>query len=220
MIAATLVPVLLTYAIGTASPGPANMSIMTVAARDGRRPALTFAAGVLLGGLTWAILAATGITALLTSFAEALTVLKVLGGAYLLYLAAKSAISAIRSRDRSRSQGRGARPDHPAPAEPPVSNFVQLHRGYLLHLTNPKGILVWAATMSIGLHPGAEPWMPVLIVACCEVCGILIFGAYALLFSLAPIARLYRRATRIVEAAVAVVFAAFGVRLLLSPLRV
>lgn len=219
MIAATLVPVLLTYVIGTASPGPANMSIMTVAARDGRRPALMFAAGVLLGGLTWAILAATGITALLTSFAEALTALKVLGGAYLLYLAVKSPASAIRNRNRNQGR-RGARIDQPAPAEPLVSSLVQLRRGYLLHLTNPKGILVWAATMSIGLHPGAEPWMPVLIVACCEVCGILIFGAYALLFSLAPVARLYRRATRIVEAAVAVVFAAFGIRLLLSPLRV
>ena len=52
------------------------------------------------------------------------------------------------------------------------------------------------------------------------VLALVFFGAYALLFSLAPVARLYRRATRIVEAAVAVVFAAFGVRLLLSPLRV
>ncbi|TPW78150.1 LysE family translocator [Schumannella soli] len=211
----TLAPVLVTYAVGTASPGPANLTVMTIAARDGRRPALIFAGGVLLGGLTWAVLAATGLSAVLTSFAGALTALKVIGGGYLIYLAVRSARSALRGRGRGTAGATGVA--DPAPA--PVSSAGWLRRGFLLHLTNPKALLVWAATMTVGLHAGSEPWMPLLIIACCELCGIVIFGAYAFVFSAETIARAYRRAQRVIEGAVAVVFAAFGVRLLLTPLE-
>lgn len=81
-----LLLVFMVYIIGAASPGPSNMRIMGVAMQDGRKPALCFAAGVVSGSLFWGTLAATGISAVLAKYAHALVIMKILGGAYLLYL--------------------------------------------------------------------------------------------------------------------------------------
>ena len=75
------------YIIGAVSPGPSNLRIMGVAMHQGRQPALLLAAGVISGSIFWGALAATGVSAILTQYAQALGVLKVLGGAYLLFLA-------------------------------------------------------------------------------------------------------------------------------------
>ncbi len=85
-----------TYLIATASPGPSNMAIMATAMRDGRLPALVLAAGVITGSLFWAVLTATGLSAVLATYAQALFIIKILGGVYLLYLAFRAGKSALK----------------------------------------------------------------------------------------------------------------------------
>ncbi len=80
-----LLIVLTVYVIGAASPGPSNMRIMGVAMHQGRRPALMLAFGVISGSFFWGGMAATGISAILTTYAQAIIALKILGGAYLLF---------------------------------------------------------------------------------------------------------------------------------------
>lgn len=65
------------YIIAVASPGPSNMRIMGVAMDQGRRAALILAAGVVTGSVFWGMMAATGVSALLARYAEALIVLKI-----------------------------------------------------------------------------------------------------------------------------------------------
>ncbi len=89
------------YIFGTASPGPSNMTIMAVAMQYGRRAALTLAAGVITGSLTWAALAATGLSALLATYADALLAIKICGGLYLLYLAWKSGCAALQAKGKA-----------------------------------------------------------------------------------------------------------------------
>ena len=83
------------YVMAAASPGPANMAIMGIAMSKGRAPAMVLAAGIVTGSLFWAVLAATGISTVLSAYAGALTALKIAGGLYLLYLAYRSARSAL-----------------------------------------------------------------------------------------------------------------------------
>lgn len=73
MIASQIALVYGTYIVATASPGPSNMAIMGTAMRDGRLPALALTAGVITGSLFWAILAATGMSAVLAAYAQALS---------------------------------------------------------------------------------------------------------------------------------------------------
>ncbi|MGO7423738.1 LysE family translocator, partial [Rhizobium ruizarguesonis] len=60
-----LLVVYIAYAIAAGSPGPSNMAIMNVAMRQGRRPALAFAAGVITMSTCWGLVVVTGISTLL-----------------------------------------------------------------------------------------------------------------------------------------------------------
>ncbi|HWU61257.1 MAG TPA: LysE family translocator [Ensifer sp.] len=196
--------VYLTYLITVASPGPSNMAIMGVAMNRGRAHAVALALGVLTGCLCWAGLAAAGISTLLTRYAEALIVMKIGGRFYLLFLAWKSAKSAMSATPTGLSQ------------TVPASRLAYYRRGLLLHLTNPKSIFGWIAIMSLGLRPDAPSHTLVAIIGGCAAIGFTIFVGYAMLFSTAAMANGYRKARRAIEGTLAIVFGYAGLRLLLS----
>ncbi|WP_235594002.1 LysE family translocator [Pseudomonas palleroniana] len=152
-------------------------------------------------------MAATGVSAILLQFAEALFVLKIVGGAYLLFLALKAGRSAL-TPDEKIEKALGA--------APPISGFGLYRRGLLMHLTNPKALLGWIATMTLGLGPQATPETVMIILAGCAVLSISIFCGYAIVFSTAPMIRGYRRARRWIEGTLALVFGAAGFKLLFS----
>jgi len=194
------------YAVGVASPGPSNMSIMAVAIQRGRGPALALAAGVLTGSVTWGLLAGFGLATVLSQWAQALVVLKVVGGLYLLWLASGAARSACTSG---------------AAVRPYADSLGQTHaqlvwRGAAMHLTNPKAILSWAATISVGL-PNAPSVHDVLTaLSGCFVLGLLIFAGYAWVFSTVAAQRAFGAVRRWFEGALALMYGYAGLRLLLS----
>lgn len=200
-----LIVVYAAYVVASASPGPSNMAIMATAMHRGRASALAFAGGVMTGSLFWSSLAATGVSALLAAFAQAMIALKIAGGLYLLWLAWKSARSALAGQASQATLQR----------ETPTLRALY-RRGLMLHLTNPKSILSWIAIMSIGLGENAHAATVFAIMGGCAILGATIFFGYALIFSTAPMVRLYNRARRAIEATVAMVFAFAGVQLLLS----
>ena len=191
------------YLLATASPGPSNMAIMAVAMKSGRKAGLAIAAGVVTGSMIWASTAATGLSALLATYADALLAIKIAGGLYLLYLAFKAAKSATA----------------PVPADGKNhdgSSRSLYRRGLLMHLTNPKAILGWIAIMSLGLQPGSPPHILPAILAGCAILAVLVFGGYAIIFSTATMVRAYGKARRWIEATLALCFGYAGLRLLLS----
>jgi threonine efflux protein len=191
------------YIIATASPGPSNMAIMAIAMQRGRKAGISIAAGIVTGSLIWASTAATGLSALLAAYADALFAIKIAGGLYLLYLAWKAARSAL------------------APTAPVAQNAAHSHgslyrRGLLMHLTNPKAVMGWLAIMSLGLQPGAPPLVLPAILGGCAILAVCVFGGYAIIFSTATMVRAYAKARRWIEATLALCFGYAGLRLLLS----
>ena len=196
------------YLLMTASPGPSNMAIMGIAMSTGRRDALTFAAGVMCGSCFWGLAAAWGLSALLMGCAQAMGVLKVLGGVYLLWLGVKSARSALRPRAPAVS---------PAPVNTPATSAGRLYmRGLGMHLTNPKAILSWLSVVAVGLPTGSTPTAASTVVASCLALGVCVFGGYAIAFSLPAVRRVYLTARRPIECVFALVFGYAGLRLMLS----
>lgn len=192
------------YFIGIASPGPSNLAIMSIATTDGRRPAFMFALGVMTGSLFWALLATLGVSAAMMAWSHFVVAVKIFGGVYLLWLAFKSGRSALTVTDKvSQEAGRS----------PPLAHLYA--RGALLHLTNPKAILVWISIAALASSTTGNAH-PVAMVPGCLVIGITVFGGYALVFSTATARRLYTRIRRVLEACLAIVFALAGVRLLAS----
>ncbi|BAX62806.1 lysine transporter LysE [Burkholderia stabilis] len=191
------------YFIGTASPGPSNLAIMSVAANHGRKAALAFALGVISGSMFWATVAALGVSAALLAWSKLLVAIKIFGGLYLLWLAFKSGRTAL-------SGTAAASPN--AAGEQRLSRFYA--RGAMLHLTNPKAILVWVSIVALSSNgAGASHGA---VVPGCVVIGCLVFGGYALVFSMDGARRLYVRGRRAMEACLAVVFGVAGIRLLAS----
>lgn len=196
------------YVIAAGSPGPSNLRIMGVAMNHGRKAGLALATGVISGSLIWGISAATGVSALLARYAEALIVLKIFGGVYLLYLAVRAARSAM-TPDAATSP-------MPAHTDAAPSSAILYRQGFIMHLTNPKAVLAWIALVTLGLGPDASWHDVATILAGCAVLSITIFGGYALVFSTAPMVRVYRRARRGIEGVLAAFFGFAGLRLLFS----
>ncbi|MDR5761637.1 LysE family translocator [Caballeronia sp. LZ035] len=193
------------YFVGTASPGPSNLAIMSIASQSGRRPAFAFAAGVMSGSCFWAMLAALGLSAALTAYSGFLTGVKICGGLYLLWLAFKSGRAALHPPVRSSA----------APARDLGGRALYV-RGALLHLTNPKAILVWMSVAALGSSAGEGPGHMLIVVAGCLCIGASVFGGYAALFSMPSARRIYQRMQRGLDGCLALVFGAAGIRLLTS----
>jgi threonine efflux protein len=191
------------YAIGVASPGPSNLAIMGMAMNAGRKPALLLALGIVSGSVFWGLLAAFGLSALLTAYAGMLVALKIMGGLYLLWLALRSARAALRPHAELNA-GAGT-----------AGSDLQIYlRGAAMHVTNPKAIFVWLSIVSLAVPPGAHAGDALWVVLGCVPLGLGIFCGYACLFSVPTVRRGYLKIRRGFEAGLAAVFGYAGLSLL------
>lgn len=196
------------YFVGTASPGPSNLAIMSLAMSAGRKSALTFALGVVSGSFFWALLASLGLSAVLASYSECLVAIKIAGGLYLLWLGFKSARSAFSA---------GALPANTVRQDEPLGRLYL--RGLLLHLTNPKAILVWLSIVSLAMAPGggaSHVSHTAPVVLGCMCIGVSVFSSYAVLFSTASARRVYVAIRRWLDGSLAIMFGIAGIKLLTS----
>ena len=198
-----LLPIILAFAIVTVSPGPANIATAGVAMRFGRRDSLLFGAGLGFGLAFWGIIAATGMGAILQGSAQMLFVLKLLGGAYLLWLAYQSGRSALRVRETETDALKQER---------------WFWRGLILNLSNPKAVVAWMAALSMGMGAGSGSGHVMFATAICMALGFLNYALHALAFSLPGFMAGYRRFRRWIEGVVAGLFAAAGFGLIRSAL--
>ncbi|NVJ97750.1 MAG: LysE family transporter [Alphaproteobacteria bacterium] len=190
----------LAYIIGTASPGPATLTIMMTAAGKGRAAALRLAVGVICGSIVWGVVATIGLSVAMSEIATFLYALKFVGGAYLLWLAWQSISAAMHADAPTGTAVRG-------------SYFL---KGFLLHLTNPKAVLVWGSILTIGITPQSPTWVPPVILLVCSFLGAGVFVLYAVLFSTKKAMAGYIKARRPIQAACGALFGAAGLKLVMS----
>lgn len=189
----------LTFFTLCASPGPSVFAIMGTSLAQGRSAGMRLAAGVTTGSVFWGVVSATGVAMLLQTVGWALTALKIAGGLYLLWLAFKAARAATRK-------------SAPPPKAPRAGFYAA---GLALHLTNPKAVFSWSATVAVGLPAGAGASDVATFLLGCAILAVCVNFGYALTFSTAPLVRGYASARRWIEGAFAAVFAAAGIGLLL-----
>lgn len=202
----TVLPVALAFLIVTVSPGPANIAVATVAMRHGRKPGQIFGLGLSMGLAFWGMIAATGMGAVLQASTNALIILKVLGGLYLLWLAVQSARTALWPRGPIKTDL----------AETKAHSGRWFWHGLLLNLSNPKAVVAWMAALSVGLNAEGATAEIAALTGICFVIGLLNYAGYAAAFSLAGVMAGYRRVSHWVDGAVAVLFAGAGLGLLRS----
>lgn len=188
--------------IGAASPGPATLAIMSTSATYGRAAGLRLGLGIANGSVIWGLFAAFGMIALLAQFSWALTLIKTIGGVYLLWLASKALRIAL-------TPDKGVQ----ALKVTPKGLYWQ---GLALHLTNPKAMLSWSAIIAIGAPAGASAGYLMALFAGVALITFGTFIGYALLFSTPRMMSGYQRLRRKINGALAAVFGFAGVKLLTS----
>ena len=200
--------------LGLMSPGPNVMAVIGTAMSSGRPQGLALAAGVSAGSALWALATAAGLSSLLAAYAGALTVIKIIGGVYLLWLAFKAFRSAAERVDLAASALAGA-------GGHGLSRLFL--RGLTVQMSNPKAALTWIAIMSLGLAPsaqgapgatGAPVWVAAVIVIGAATMSFAAHSLYALAFSTSVMVRLYAKARRWIQGALGLFFTYAGIRLL------
>lgn len=200
-----LILALLTYLVGTASPGPSNLAIMSAAMGRGRPQALALASGVLGGSILWGLAAAFGLAAVMRLNSWSLLAVKILGGLYLLRLGWKAA---------RESWAPASAPPQPSSAQLRLRHAFAA--GLAMHLANPKAIFVWLSLVALALPVGSSRAHAFLVVGACAALGALVFFAYAVAFSTTLARKIYQRLARPLNAVLCLAFIYAGIRMLIS----
>lgn len=194
------------FLLAIASPGPNILAVIGTSMGVGRQSGISLALGVACGSFTWALLTVLGLSAILATYASALLLIKIFGGAYLLWLAYKSFRSAASPHDIEAKELAGGR----------RTPFGYYKRGYIIQMTNPKAALAWIAIISLGLQEGAPLWVGAAIVVGTFILSIAIHILYAVAFSTPAMVRLYGKSRRVIQGVLGTFFAFAGLRLLTS----
>ncbi|MFF4414568.1 LysE family translocator [Streptosporangium sp. NPDC001559] len=129
----------------SASPGPAMALILRRSALHGFSGAVPTVLGLEAGLYAWALLAATGLTALVAASEVAYLILRVVGGGFLLYLGFKAWRTAWRGVPAEETAG------EPEPGSSP-SWWKAFGEGAVVMLANPK-----IAAFMIAFYPQFVP---------------------------------------------------------------
>ncbi|TYQ21268.1 UNVERIFIED_ORG: threonine/homoserine/homoserine lactone efflux protein [Zoogloea ramigera] len=150
----------------TISPGPDNLMVLSVGVSRGRRQGMVFGIGCALGCLSHTVLAALGVSALIAASPTAFGALKIIGGAYLVWLG----IGALRSRGGARVAQAGL------PDESLGRLFV---KGLFANAINPKVVLFFLSFLPqfVVAERGDASWQTAQL-------GLLFTVQAAVLFSL------------------------------------
>lgn len=187
--------------VAASSPGPAVALLVGIATEQGRSPALIASLGIALGSVTINVLTMLGIGLLLSEIAWAMTLLRIAGALYLLYLAYGAFKKAI----------------HPPilKAMKPVHGlwFKHFTTGYLLQVTNPKAISFWLAIASIGAVDNAAPMIVALFVLGAFLISFTCHAFWSVTLSLSSVRKAYGTGRRWIELTLGCLFVFFSYKL-------
>lgn len=188
--------------LGQLAPGPNLLAVASAALGAGRRQALAVAAGVASAVLGWVALATLGLAAFIALHPGVLVAMKLVGGAYLVWIAARALRAALAGGPVALG---GA-------AEMSVRTaFV---RGVLINVTNPKSAMMWAALATFLFGTGLSSAHVLLFAPMGAITALCVYGFYALVLSAPGPRRLHARFGRVFDAAFGAAFGAVGAALL------
>ena len=129
------------------SPGPAVLMTARTGVTQGLRMGVWMAAGIGLGAVFWAMAALFGLAVLFQVAPALLTVLKIAGGAYLLWIA----VQMWRHADEPLAGGEGGVQPRTGPAV--------LWKGITTQLANPKPVVFFGAVFAGMVPPDTPLWI-------------------------------------------------------------
>ena len=199
LLAATAVLALLTLV-----PGP-DMAVVTQAALGaGRSAGFRVAAGIVSGLLVWGLLTVLGLSAILAASAEAYTVVKLAGAAYLIYLGVRALWESRTSRMQHNAD---------APRAPKAGTW---KTGFTTNLLNPKATLFFFSVFTQLIDPASSLSQKALIGGIIFIQGVLYWPLVVLALQHPRVIRAIRRVQRSVDRLLGGLLLALGIKVALS----
>jgi threonine/homoserine/homoserine lactone efflux protein len=149
----------------TMTPGPDNLLVLSIGASKGRKLGVAFGLGCAIGCLSHTILAALGVSALIAASPVAFTGLKLVGGAYLIYLGWQ----ALRSKGSVNAPSDGGTPS---------SAWQLFGKGMFANAINPKVVMFFLAFLPqfVSSSQGDVPWQLAQLGVVFTLQAALLFG--------------------------------------------
>lgn len=182
---------------GAVSPGPGFLALTRISASAGRRAGLACALGLATGSALWATAALFGLAAVFAAAPWAQTALRLVGAAYLMWLAVAL----------WRRGGAAATDAPPAPVRRPFRGAV------LLQMANPKTAVFFGSIFITVLPAHPSPALAAGIIATVALTEALWFGFLAMAFGSAPVQARYARLRGRIDRVCGALMAALGARL-------
>jgi len=193
--------------VGVISPGPRFVLVARTAIAVSRRDGLAAAIGMGLGGVFFGLLALAGLTAVLATVEWLYVGLRLLGGAYLVYLG----ILIWRGADAPIvvPKGRGA-------AANPWRSFTL---ALTTQISNPKTAIVYASVFAALLPPSLPGWIYVVLPVLIFTIEASWYAVVAVLFSAERPRAAYLRSKRWIDRLAGAVMGLLGLRLITESVR-
>ncbi len=207
--AAQLLAFLIVAGLLTITPGADMALVMRHALGSGRRQAFFASLGIGLGCLIWGTASALGVAVLLAQSALAFTVLKYVGGAYLIHLGAQALWSAVHGEPttkRSKHTKKECRPER-----------VAFGQGLFTNLLNPKVAVFYLTFLPQFVAPD-RPVLPqsIFLAATHVLMGLVWLTLYARFLDRMAAVLLTNRVKRGIGAVTGALLMALGIRLALA----
>ena len=191
--------------LAVASPGPTLMVVMSQSVAGSRRSGFLVVAGVVLATLTWSTVTAAGLGGVIARVGWLYLTLKIVGAAYLAWLA----WGLLRGAFRGKAVGLDA-------SRPVLGGAGALRAGFLTTLSNPKVAAYYASLFGVVIPAGSGAGVFAGAVLTAVLVSLVWWSAVVLLFALPAVQRGYARARRWMDAAMGALLLALAGRLLLS----
>lgn len=195
-----LLPVFGVFIPALMLPGPDFIGVVRSAMTRGAAGGLRTTVGVSTGLGLYATLSLLGLSAVLVEYQWLTWVVRLVGGAYLAYLGIRL-ILAKRVDDADTGM------------PPPVKGNAFVF-GFLVTLTNPKAIVLFASVFATAVTSNTPSWLMALMIGLVVLSALIWYSVVTLFMSSPPVMRRFQHARHWIERVAGVCFVAIGLRIL------
>ena len=186
-------------------PGPDFVAVVRSSMTRGTRAGLLTTLGVSMGLCLYATLSLLGLSAILAEYQWLTWTVRILGGSYLIFLG----IKLLRARPQVIELDQA-----PRPAGKRAILF-----GFLVTLTNPKAIVLFASVFATAVTASTPLWLMGLMIALVTASSLIWYSCVSLFMSSGPVMRRFQRARHWIERAAGVCFIGLGGKVLADASR-
>jgi threonine efflux protein len=195
-----LLPVFAVFIPALILPGPDFVGVVRSAMTRGTTGGLLTTAGVTIGLGMYATLSLLGLSAVLIEYQWLTWLVRVLGGAYLIWLGIKLLRSKPGAIDEQAMRG-------------PLRGNALLF-GFLVTLTNPKAIVLFASVFATSVTASTPVWLLALMIALVMLSSFVWYSIVSLFMSSAPVMRRFQHARHWIERVAGASFVLIGGRVI------